>query len=952
MNPKLYPPAIEGKIPAFAGTSIRIPFGVNRAVSMTEVGRMKLRLKTVKTNQLLGEYDGTWSYNEVTGNYYAVFDLKSAVTKDKTKLVLNPGQYYKVQIAFVRRTYVEGDPGQVGYFSSVGVIKCTTYPIMEIPSLTDNYYGNYEYVGLYSQPDDKRHDVTEKAYSYCFELKDAEDNIIATTGTQIHNSATDTSTTESCDRWSVRKNLIEGVPYYLTYKVTTTNGLECESQSYVIVAQESVDSDLQDKCDLIATSNFEDGYIHLALRPKVKKGVVNGSFVLARSSSEDNFESWNEIYRFSYKNLHVYGNIGESDDLSTEHPETWHNKDIPLWDDFTVQQGTEYIYSLQAYNAKGLYSNRLVNREWVLNFKDKDMDANGNYKTPDGYDERRKGYYFTSIEKKITADFEDMFLFDGERQLKIRYNPKVTSFKSTILESKIDTLGGKYPFVFRNGNVEYKEFPIAGLLSLISDPNEHFLKGVQTTKLLYRSEATGEEEIGPGDTHVTMDNIRRERQFKMEALAWLTNGKPKLFRSPGEGNFIVRVMNVSMTPLDVVGRMLHNFSSTAYEIAEYNFDNLNTYGFISAPERDNRDLKVGQIHLAEPIGDFDVANNVIYTPAIYQANFTHVRPGTIIAINFADGMGSIEVEIGTTGAYYVLVKDKAISSITLLRAGNEAVFNRDSIPKISEWEDAVLTFCYYDSKPTDNFSRISKIAVQDEFRQFIGPKNNINLIDKLEDIRRQTGRFHYIRVYERQIVEIYKTYLGWSKNPYGTDIFFDYDWNPATIYHWNGLSYDANFNSSGTVSDNYFDGHPNNRMDAPSYLFELNNSGVMHMNGRKLPKVSEEELTSYSSWLPETRGRIDAINGIEKVTNLRADTGLIVEIAYRIKIMEYAVEDENPRTNTAKQNWQSYIHLWQETLSDPESTKADIQRALTYIENSYKTYIDTIEKALEEEVDN
>jgi hypothetical protein len=50
MNPKLYPPAIDGKIPAFAGTSIRIPFGVNRAVSMTEVGRMKLRLKTVKTN--------------------------------------------------------------------------------------------------------------------------------------------------------------------------------------------------------------------------------------------------------------------------------------------------------------------------------------------------------------------------------------------------------------------------------------------------------------------------------------------------------------------------------------------------------------------------------------------------------------------------------------------------------------------------------------------------------------------------------------------------------------------------------------------------------------------------------------------------------------------------------------------------------------------------------------
>jgi hypothetical protein len=204
-----------------------------------------------------------------------------------------------------------------------------------------------------------------------------------------------------------------------------------------------------------------------------------------------------------------------------------------------------------------------------------------------------RGYYFKSIEKSVVADFEDMFLFDGERQLKIRFNPKVTSFKTNILESKVDTLGGKYPFVFRNGNVYYKEFPVSGLISLISDPHEYFLKGIQTQKLLYRSEATGHEEILPGDTHVTMDNIRRERQFKMETLDWLNNGKPKLFRSPGEGNFIVRIMNVSMSPLDVVSRMLHTFSGTAYEIADHTFDNLNKYGFISNPERDNRKMKIG-----------------------------------------------------------------------------------------------------------------------------------------------------------------------------------------------------------------------------------------------------------------------------------------------------------------------------------------------------------------------
>ena len=929
---KLYPPSIEGKLPAFTGTSLRIPFSLNRVVSMTQVSRMRVIIKAVKSNKVIldkftgsDSFEGISSYDEVTGNYYAIFDLK-----DRADLKI--GQYYKIQIAFVDLQ------GEIGYYSSIGIIKCTTYPIIEIPSLTDNYYGNYEYVGLYRQPSAEGYDATEKVYSYCFELRDAAGNIVSTTGTLIHNSATDVKTDESSDSWSVRKNLIEGVPYYITYKVTTMNGLECESQSYVIVAQESVNSDLQDKCDLIATLNFDDGYIQLALRPKVKNGVINGSFVLARASSEDNFDSWNEIYRFSYKNLHIYASIGESPNLISTHPDNWHKNDMIIWEDFTIQQGVEYIYSIQAYNAKGLYSNRMVNKKWELDYIDKDMDYNHSYKEPDGYDEYRKGYYYKSINEVITADFEDMFLFDGERQLKIRYNPKVSSFKSTVLESKIDTLGGKYPFVFRNGNVEYKEFPISGLLSLISDPNERFLKGIQTTKLLYRSDATGEEKIGPGDTQVTMDNLRRERQFKMEALAWLTNGEPKLFRSPSEGNYIVRVMNVSMSPLDVVGRMLHNFSGTAYEIADCNFNNLNSYGFITAPNRDNRDLKIGQVLLANP-ADFTVSDNVIYTPALYQANLTNVRPGTIVGLNFADGLGNIEVEIGGTGGYYVLVKDKAISSITLLRAGNTDIIDRDINaikPSLSEWENARLTFCYYDNKPTDNFSFISNISVQDEFRQFIGFDYNTNIIDILEDIRRETGRFHYIRVNERPIQAIYKSNGKWSRNPEGNDIITDDEWNDTVTYYNSGK---------------YYNGHPNNEIAKPSFMFNLNGNEI-DMGGRDLPLDPDQiDITNvYEGWLPETRGRIDAINGVNKVDILKIGSGLILEIAYRVKFKEYAVEDENYDIIQAKQLWQEKIVNWNNVVSNVNSNRTDIKIALTEIENAYDNYISLIQEALPEEV--
>jgi hypothetical protein len=78
----------------------------------------------------------------------------------------------------------------------------------------------------------------------------------------------------------------------------------------------------------------------------------------------------------------------------------------------------------------------------------------------------------------IIGDFEDMFLTDAERQLKIRFNPGVSSFKPVILENKIETMGGKYPFILRNGSVNYKEFSISGLLSYLTDEKELFMTGI------------------------------------------------------------------------------------------------------------------------------------------------------------------------------------------------------------------------------------------------------------------------------------------------------------------------------------------------------------------------------------------------------------------------------------------------------------------------------------------
>jgi hypothetical protein len=39
-------------------------------------------------------------------------------------------------------------------------------------------------------------------------------------------------------------------------------------------------------------------------------------------------------------------------------------------------------------------------------------------------------------------------------------------------------------------------------------------------------------------------------------------------------------MKVTLKPEDKLGRMLHTFNSTAYEVAECNYENMNKYDFI------------------------------------------------------------------------------------------------------------------------------------------------------------------------------------------------------------------------------------------------------------------------------------------------------------------------------------------------------------------------------------
>jgi hypothetical protein len=75
-------------------------------------------------------------------------------------------------------------------------------------------------------------------------------------------------------------------------------------------------------------------------------------------------------------------------------------------------------------------------------------------------------------------------------------------------------------------------------------------------------------------------------------------------------------MNVSLAPNDTVGRMLHTFNATAYEIADCNHENLMKYALFSIPEVENRTMKFKE----EAIGALLETEFPMYNAVITEAS--------------------------------------------------------------------------------------------------------------------------------------------------------------------------------------------------------------------------------------------------------------------------------------------------------------------------------------------
>lgn len=262
-----------------------------------------------------------------------------------------------------------------------------------------------------------------------------------------------------------------------------------------------------------------------------------GSYTIRRASSESDFTIWEDVYTNTVYNHHF-------------------NKEEDKWSDYTIESGVWYKYAVQKRDIHG-------NRGLV-----------------------------TIIEKPVMMVFDHMYLTNEDLQICIKHNPNVTNFKYNVADSKSDTIGSKYPFIRRNGNMKYRQFSITGLVNSFWDEDGSFLNKNNIYKY--------------GDVKELYDNLQKshktfispyydytyEREFRERVMEYLYANTIKLFRSPTEGNILVRLMDISFTPNQTLGRLVYTFTATAHEIDEYSIKNCDFYNI---QKIGTYSTKVGQV---------------------------------------------------------------------------------------------------------------------------------------------------------------------------------------------------------------------------------------------------------------------------------------------------------------------------------------------------------------------
>lgn len=560
----LYPPILNSFQPAF--TIDTLPYTINCTLSnlMTqdEFEHIQINITYQSNNQSIANtdlYPDGIIYKDKSKLQFTNNIISISI--DETDLLIHKWEsdtYYKVQIRFgSNKLWIDksdfsnwkAEAIAKNYFSewsTVMILKAITEPIITIKN---NSYLEYSTNPIFYGSYKNTGNESEDLYK--FELY--KDNQLIEESNWLQHNVLNDQNDNSIDSYRFKTTLLNNNIYSVVYYVQTINYFITNSDSYLFRIQETAFNELKN-IQFISKPIEEDACVDLFLS---SNDLLTGNYIISRSSEKDNFTTKEDLYSFS-----LYEQAANN---------------LYIYTDYSIENGIKYQYSL-----------------YKIQF--------GDIRSLPLYDE---------INPIIQVNFEDSYLV-GENglQLKLKFNTNLTSFKHNLLLNKQHSLGSKYPIIQRNGNLYYAEFPINSLISIHSDNNSRFFK-LKEDGYYYKNDLIiDKEKINQLDTNLSQNNLFIEKIFRDKVEEFLNSENFKLFKSPTEGNYIVSLMNTSLSPNTTLNRFLYTFSTTAYEIMDFNLYNLKQYNIISYKE-DSLDSQIKVTNINQIFGTYDNRINLM-----------------------------------------------------------------------------------------------------------------------------------------------------------------------------------------------------------------------------------------------------------------------------------------------------------------------------------------------------
>jgi hypothetical protein len=313
------------------------------------------------------------------------------------------------------------------------------------------------------------------------------------------------------------------MPYYfnenadtiLTFKYTTANLYEGQIDYHIAASYSHNNWSDQQYITEITSVDTVIGKVNITFEPQSNAGTIpQGSIIsVRRGSDKDGFMFWDTIWSKTLSSA-VAAPIS--------------------YDDYTIESGILYKYEI-SYT----YNNNV----------------------------------YTIVEGPIISIFDHAFLTGQGVQLCVKFNPSISTFKRNVSDNIVTTLGSQYPYITRNSATDYRSFSLSGTIAYEMDSEHQFTS---------RSSIYGDWINVYGSYLVNHYFNQRndritQRKFREMVLDYFYDDSPKLFRSTPEGNILVRLTDVTLTPKQEIGRMVYDFSCTATEIGDCSVQNFKLY---------------------------------------------------------------------------------------------------------------------------------------------------------------------------------------------------------------------------------------------------------------------------------------------------------------------------------------------------------------------------------------